>query len=84
MTPPVDAAAQPSASLRIAADPWAEVQVDDLPPFLTPRASPVSLNPGPHSIVLRHPRFGEERREVLLESGETLILEHSFVEPLEP
>jgi len=84
VTPPVDAAAQPSASLRIAVSPWAEVQVDDLPPFLTPRASPLSLNPGQHTIVLRHPRFGEERREVLLDSGENLVLEHSFMEPLEP
>jgi hypothetical protein len=80
-TPPVDAAAQPSARLRLAVYPWAEVQVDDLPPFLTPRASPLSLSPGRHAVSLRHPSFGEERLELLLEPGEVVRVEHSFVEP---
>lgn len=78
VTPPVEAAAQPTASLLFAVHPWAEVQVDDQPPFLTPRASPVVLTPGRHSVVLRHPRFGEERRELLIETGEALVLEYSF------
>lgn len=83
-TPPVDAPAKSHASLRLAVYPWAEVQVDDLPPFLTPRASPLSLSPGRHTVALRHPSFGEEHRELLLEPGETLVIEHSFLEPGAP
>lgn len=52
------------------AHPWAEVQVDDLPAFYTPRAEPVELAPGEHHVVFRHPTLGSHRKTVWVRSGE--------------
>lgn len=78
-TPPVSAsAAELPASVVFTAYPWAEVQVDDRAPFLTPRAEPLSLAAGAHEIRFVHPRFGEARRSIVLRAGERRVVRHSF------
>lgn len=62
------------AFVRFVVHPWAEIQVDESPAFLTPIASPLELAPGEHEIVLRHPRLGTVRRRVNLEPGEKRVV----------
>lgn len=71
---PAVSATAPPARVRIVAEPWAEVQVDKSPPFLTPRAEPVELSPGQHEVVFRHPSLGTVRRTVRVKSGERRLI----------
>jgi hypothetical protein len=66
------------ALVRFAAYPWAQVRVDDLAPFHTPRAERLTLEPGIHEVVFSHPVFGEEVREIELSAGEELLVSHVF------
>ncbi|MFQ5717966.1 MAG: protein kinase [Acidobacteriota bacterium] len=66
------------ASVRFVAYPWAEIRVDDGPPFLTPRALPVELPPGSHRVVFTHPTYGEAEVTIDVEPGETLDVRHEF------
>jgi hypothetical protein len=76
-TAPRPAPARP-ARLRIAAFPWAEVEVDGGQPFFTPRAQALELAPGRHRVELRHPTYGQVRRSVELAEGQELTLRHVF------
>ncbi len=80
--PPVSAAAPAAraapAHVSFVAHPWAEIQVGDLPPFTTPRATPLELPPGSYTIVFRHPRFGEEKRTQSFEAGQRTTVRHVF------
>jgi hypothetical protein len=64
--------------VRFAAYPWAQVRVDDLAPFDTPRAERLELAPGTHEVVFLHPVFGREVREIELSPGEELVVRHDF------
>jgi hypothetical protein len=66
------------ARVRFAAYPWAQVRVDDLAPFHTPRAERLTLEPGTHEVVFSHPVFGQEVREIELRAGEELLVSHVF------
>ena len=77
-TPAVAAAPNPLARLRVSIYPWAEVEVSGQPRFHTPRAEALELPAGRYEIVLRHPRYGEVRRVVELESGQTRVFRHAF------
>jgi len=68
------------ARLRFVAHPWAEVAVDDDPPFLTPRALPVELTPGPHRVVFTHPTYGREVVSLDVKPGEEKVVSHVFEE----
>ena len=84
--PPEPAAPLPvePASVAFVAHPWAEIQVDDQPAFLTPRAQPFELAPGSHELVFRHPRYGEARQTLKVRPGEQRVVRHLFVRPLSP
>jgi serine/threonine protein kinase len=71
----------PPAEVAFVAHPWAEIQVDELPPFLTPRAEPLELAPGQHVLVFRHPRYGEVRRSLEVKPGERRVVRHMFQRP---
>lgn len=60
------------------AHPWAEIQIDEQAPFLTPRAAPIELAPGPHQLVFRHPRYGEVRESIVIRPGEQRLVRHVF------
>ncbi|NRA01335.1 MAG: protein kinase [Myxococcales bacterium] len=62
------------------AHPWAEIQVDDLPPFVTPQAAPLELAPGEHRVVFRHPTLGSRERTLRVVPGER----RRVIEILEP
>jgi len=64
--------------LAIVAHPWALVQVDDLPPFLTPRARPIELPPGRHELVFRHPRYGKAHQSIVVQPGAHQVVRHVF------
>ncbi len=59
----------PQERVAINAIPWAEVQVDGRAVGETPLGA-LTLAPGPHVIVLRHPRLGERTVETLVKVGE--------------
>lgn len=71
--------APPPAALTLAVYPWARVEIDGEAPFYTPRASPLALSPGPHVVVLQHPRHGTVRRVLELAAGEHRTLRHAFI-----
>ena len=72
------------ARVRFTAYPWAQVRVDDLAPFHTPRAERMDLEPGRHEVVFLHPVFGREVREIELSAGEELIVSHVFEQAPRP
>ncbi len=55
----------PNGSMSINALPWAEVLVDGVRIGETPIAN-YSVPLGPHELLLRNPRFGEQRRTVVV------------------
>jgi serine/threonine-protein kinase len=58
----------PSGSLSVNAAPWAEVFLDGNRVGETPMAN-FAAPLGTHEIVLRHPKFGERRRTVVIRRG---------------
>ena len=78
--PAVVPAAIPSgpARLRFAAVPWAEIRLEDGRSFHTPRAAPIEIVSGRHTIVFEHPRFGTAEVVVELQPGENRLVHHVF------
>jgi hypothetical protein len=59
--------------LQIVVTPWAEVYIDGRHIGQTPMGK-VKLPVGKHTVILRHPRSGEKRREIEIKSEETVLL----------
>jgi hypothetical protein len=59
----------PGERVAINAIPWAEVLVDGRAVGETPLGA-LTLPPGPHVVVLRHPRLGERTVDALVKVGE--------------
>ena len=62
------------AHVRFVVHPWAEVEVEGLAPFLTPRAARLELVPGKHQVVYRHPKLGTVKRQITVEPGEERVI----------
>ena len=75
---PVPQPAADPAHLRFVAHPWAEVTIDDGPSFLTPRAQPLELAPGPHRVVFTHPTYGQAVVSLDVQPGEERVVSHVF------
>jgi hypothetical protein len=60
--------------LEVVADPWAEVHVDGIRVETTPFANPIPLAPGVHYVKLVHPIFNTIKREIIIESKNTVRL----------
>jgi hypothetical protein len=71
---------QEPAAIRLVAIPWAKVTVDERPGFHTPRAAPIELAPGRHTIVFEHPTYGRAETVLDLEAGELRTVRHDFDE----
>lgn len=74
--PPPSATPIPVAGpgqLQVAVRPWAEVMIDGRVLGTTP-LDKMTLEPGSHLVVLRHPAYEELRRDVVVKSGETVRL----------
>lgn len=65
----------PEAGLRVVAEPWAHVYVDGVLRETTPFAAPLRLEPGVHHLRFEHPAAPAQRRRVVLEAGETRMLD---------
>lgn len=76
VTPPPIPSPTPASEpgqLQIAVRPWAEVVVDGRGMGTTP-LDKITLEPGPHVVLLRHPAYVELRRTVVVKSGDTVRL----------
>ena len=82
ITGTVEAAVLPAvpAEIHVVAYPWAEVRVDEMLAFHTPRAEGLALRPGEHRVVFTHPRYGTAEYDVQLEPGESRTIRHEFTE----
>lgn len=58
----------PNGTLNINAQPWATVLVDGNPVGETPIGD-LSVTPGQHEIVFRHPQLGERRERAIVRAG---------------
>jgi hypothetical protein len=58
----------PNGSLNINAQPWAAVWIDGNSVGETPLGN-LSVVPGEHEIVFRHPQLGERREKTMVRSG---------------
>ena len=64
-----------AAYLRVAADPWAYVNVDGQKVETTPFSNPIPLRPGTHYVRLEHPQAPPELRTITLIGGESILLD---------
>ena len=55
----------PNGTLNINATPWASVWIDGTAYGETPLGN-LSIVPGEHEIVFRHPQLGEHRQKILV------------------
>jgi serine/threonine-protein kinase len=65
-------------ALRVVAAPWASVSIDGRYVDTTPFARPIPLTAGKHSLTLRHPEAPDEKREVVIAPGATVLVEVSM------
>jgi eukaryotic-like serine/threonine-protein kinase len=72
---PLELAPKDGATLRVLADPWAEVWVDGEKVETTPFARPIPLAPRTHFVTFRHPNAPDEAREIHPRPGEALLVE---------
>jgi hypothetical protein len=55
----------PNGTLHVNATPWAAVWIDGTPQGETPLGN-ISILPGEHEIVFRHPQLGERREKIIV------------------
>ena len=55
----------PNGTLNVNATPWAAVYIDGTPYGETPLGN-LSIAPGEHEVVFRHPQFGDRRERVVV------------------
>jgi serine/threonine-protein kinase len=67
---PTMVAPAPRPRVQLVAHPWAEIWVDGKLVDITPTATPIDVEAGPHIIVLRNPYFAELKKEVTVPPGE--------------
>jgi eukaryotic-like serine/threonine-protein kinase len=76
--------------VRVLAHPWAEVSIDGEVIDTTPIGKPIAVAPGRHEVLLRHPRAPDERREIDVIAGQTVVIdvemavERKAVVPIDP
>ncbi|MFO0679979.1 MAG: serine/threonine-protein kinase [Polyangiaceae bacterium] len=64
-----------AATLRVLAEPWAEVHVDGEFVDTTPFARTIPLEPGKHFVVLRHPTLPPVSRVLVVNEGESALVD---------
>ena len=67
----------PNGTLNINAQPWAAVWIDGKSMGETPIGN-LSIVPGQHEVLFRHPEFGERRERALVRSGAETRVAVSF------
>ncbi|MGK0359298.1 MAG: tRNA A-37 threonylcarbamoyl transferase component Bud32 [Bradymonadia bacterium] len=77
-----DAASKPAmaaigepGTLQVQVNPWGDLTVDGVARSQGKlKHPPLTLTPGPHSIAVRHPKWGTQRRSVTIQSGKTTTI----------
>lgn len=59
--------------LILRATPQSLVRIDEETLGLAPFDAPIRLRPGPHRVLVQHPRWGAKKFEVTIASGDTLL-----------
>jgi eukaryotic-like serine/threonine-protein kinase len=73
------AAAVPStAKLRISLTPWGEVEVDGKKMGVSPPLTSLTLEPGPHTVVVRNSDFTSYTFKIKSVAGKTDSIVHKF------
>ncbi|HEY2515410.1 MAG TPA: serine/threonine-protein kinase [Polyangiaceae bacterium] len=72
---PLELTPQQAGALRVVATPWAEVWVDGQKIDVTPMARPIPLAAGPHYVTLTCPKAPPEKRQITVNTGETITLD---------
>ena len=67
------------AKLDFSVKPWGYLYIDDIEKGTIPLSHPVYLEPGQHTIRIKHPDFSEIVRNISVKAGETLIVEENFL-----
>jgi serine/threonine protein kinase len=67
--------ASDGARIRVVARPWAHVSVDGKFFDTTPFATPISVEPGVHTVRLEHPAAAPEERTVQVGAGQTALID---------
>lgn len=70
-----DEASAERGYLRVLARPWAEVVLDGDVVDVTPIGRPIPVAPGRHHVTFRHPNAPDEKREVIVAPGQTVMLD---------
>ena len=68
-------------TIALAITPWGEVRVDGENKGRSPPLTRLALNPGKHTIELRHPQNAPLTLEVDLSPGEEFTVRHAFLTP---
>jgi hypothetical protein len=61
--------------LRVLARPWAEVVVDGKTVEVTPIARAIAVTAGTHYVTLKHPNAPDEKREIRVTPGQTVLVD---------
>lgn len=68
-------ASGPRGHVRVLARPWAEVILDGELVDVTPIGRPIPVVPGRHYVTFRHPNAPEEKREIVVAPGQTVLVD---------
>lgn len=75
-TEPVEGAdGEERGQLRVLARPWAEVLVDGRYVDVTPIGRTIPVVPGRHYVTFKHPNAPDEKREIRVAAGQTVLLD---------
>jgi eukaryotic-like serine/threonine-protein kinase len=61
--------------IRVLARPWAEVLLDGELVDVTPIGRPIPVSPGRHYLTFRHPQAPDEKRDLKIASGQTIVVD---------
>ena len=61
--------------IRVLARPWAEVLLDGELVDVTPIGRPIPVSPGRHYLTFRHPQAVDEKRDLKIASGQTIVVD---------
>ncbi len=73
--PADDVDTSPRGYVKVLARPWAEVLVDGRFVDVTPIGRPIPVAPGRHYVTFKHPNAPDEKREIRVVSGQTVLLD---------
>lgn len=79
VTPPARGAQD--GQVRVLAHPWADVYVDGALVDTTPIGRPLTLSPGRHELLFKHPHAPQELRVIEVASGASLTVEVEMALP---